>query len=156
MIEVQGLFETRLSVRDLGRSIRFYHHILGLQPALRLPRRDAAFFWLGEVGQTMLALWPMPTASAFIRRHLTLRVTRAQIEAAIPSLRAAGLTPCIGTTPIEEPAVLPWMPAASVSVTDPDGHSLEYLCMLDDAPQPQRDPLPLSAWQALQTARGQR
>ena len=39
------------------------------------------------------------------------------------------------TTETDEPSVIGWMPAAAVYFRDPDGHLLEYLAMLDEAPQ---------------------
>ena len=39
--------------------------------------------------------------------------------------------------------------AASVYFDDPDGHSLEYIALLDDAPRPDLGTLPLSAWRRL-------
>ena len=41
---IHGLFESHLTVRDLRRSVDFYREIVGLQPALEMPGRGAAFF----------------------------------------------------------------------------------------------------------------
>jgi hypothetical protein len=48
--------------------------------------------------------------------------------------------------PIDEPVVLSWMPAASVYFDDPDGHSLEYICMLDEPPRPDLGFVSWSEW----------
>lgn len=45
-IPVQGLFETHLTVSNLERSINFYQDIVGLQLALEISDRNAAFFGL--------------------------------------------------------------------------------------------------------------
>ena len=45
-----------------------------------------------------------------------------------------------------DPSVLAWMPAAAVYFRDPDGHLLEYLAMLDDAPRPSAGIVPDSRW----------
>jgi GNAT superfamily N-acetyltransferase len=42
--------------------------------------------------------------------------------------------------------VVGWMPAAAVYFRDPDGHLIEYLAMLDAAPQPDRGIVPWSEW----------
>src|SRR4051794_16994105 len=44
-----------------------------------------------------------------------------------------------------EPSVIGWMPSAQPYVRDPDGHSLEFITLLDDAPDPAFTG-PLSAW----------
>ena len=38
-------------------------------------------------------------------------------------------------------------PAASVYFQDPDGHQLEFLCMLPDPPQPELGVVAWSRWQ---------
>ena len=48
--------------------------------------------------------------------------------------------------PIEEPEVLCWMPAASVYFDDPDGHSLEFISMLDESPRPELGRVSWSEW----------
>lgn len=150
---IQGLFEAHMTVRDLDRSIVFYRDRVGLELAHRVPARDAAFFWMGGRGSSMLGLWETGTAPMRMRLHIAFRVTLADVEAAPDRLRDGGITPLDsgGGIEIAEPIVFPWMPAASVYFDDPDGHSLEYIAMLDDAPQPDRPVMALSAWRALQT-----
>jgi lactoylglutathione lyase len=43
-VPVRGLFETHLTVSDLGRAVAFYRDVVGLAVALELPERGAAFF----------------------------------------------------------------------------------------------------------------
>jgi len=40
------------------------------------------------------------------------------------------------------------MPASSVFFEDPDGHSLEYISVLDQTPRPDWGWLPISEWRA--------
>lgn len=148
-VPVRGLYEAHLTVRDLNRSIAFYRDVLGLTFAHRIADRHVAFFWLGEARATMLGLWEIHTTPVFIRGHIAFRVALAEVERSIEALRAAGLTPSSGDAPIDEPVVLAWMPAASVYFDDPDGHSLEYIALLDDPPRPDLGTLPLSAWRRL-------
>jgi predicted enzyme related to lactoylglutathione lyase len=49
-VPVGGLFETHLTVSDLGRSVAFYREVVGLPLALEVPERGAAFFWIGGPG----------------------------------------------------------------------------------------------------------
>jgi lactoylglutathione lyase len=48
-----------------------------------------------------------------------------------------------------EPSVIGWMPSAQLYFRDPDGHSLEFITLLDDPPDANFIG-PLSAWQRLQ------
>src|ERR1039458_3577148 len=62
-------------------------------------------------------------------------------------LRAAHVTPRnFAGSATDEPVVLAWMPAASVYFQDPDGHQLEFLCMLPDPPQPELGVVTWSRW----------
>jgi lactoylglutathione lyase len=45
-----------------------------------------------------------------------------------------------------EPSVMGWMPSAQLYFQDPDGHCLEFIALLDDAPDPGFIG-PLSVWQ---------
>lgn len=149
LVPIQGLYEAHLTVRDLDRSIVFYRDVLGLSFAHRVPERHAAFFWMGEARATMLGLWEVHTSPVFIRSHIAFRVALADVERSVAALRTAGLTPRNGEAEIAEPVVLAWMPAASVYFDDPDGHSLEYIALLDDPPRPELGTVPLSQWRAL-------
>jgi lactoylglutathione lyase len=149
VVPISGLFEAHLTVSDLGRSVAFYRNVLGLELAHETPSRNVACFWIGAPGAAMLGLWSIHSSSMSMRLHIAFRVTLAQVEASIDKLRQAGLTPLggFGRCEIREPVVLTWMPAASVYFDDPDGHSLEYICMLPDQP-PDPGVIPLSVWRA--------
>ncbi len=151
VVPIGDLFETHLTVSDLDRSVAFYRDVLGLELAHVIPARHVAFFWVGRAGSSMLGLWSMNASPLFMHLHIAFRVTLAAVEASVERLRAAGLTPMsgIGRREIAEPVVLTWMPAASVYFDDPDGHSLEYICMLPDRPRPDLGVVSLSEWRAL-------
>ncbi|MCW3474536.1 VOC family protein [Limobrevibacterium gyesilva] len=152
---IRGLFETHLTVADLDRSIAFYRDVLGLELAHVIPARHAAFLWIGGPGQAMLGLWCIHSSPMRQRLHTAFRVDLKDMVAAVERLRAAGIEPReIGGARIEEPVVLAWMPAASVYFDDPDGHSLEFICMLPDDPRPDLGTVPLSMWRAAQAAVG--
>lgn len=150
IVPIAGLFEAHLTVSDLDRSVAFYRDVLGLGLAHTVPEHHAAFLWVGEPGAAMLGLWSVHSSPLFMRLHVAFRVALPRIEATVPALRAAGITPrSSGRGPeIEEPVVIAWMPAASVYFDDPDGHSLEYLCMLPDTPRPGLGRVALSEWRA--------
>jgi lactoylglutathione lyase len=151
IVPISGLFETHLTVSDLDRSVAFYRDVLGLELAHLIQSRHVAFFWIGAPGAAMLGLWSIHSSPVYMRLHIAFQVTLPQVEASIEALRTAGLTPLsgFGRHEISEPVVLTWMPAASVYFDDPDGHSLEYICMLPDQPRPDLPRVTLSEWRGL-------
>jgi lactoylglutathione lyase len=148
IVPIRGLFEAHLTVSDLDRSIGFYRDVLGLPLAQRIPARQVAFFWVPSSDQAMLGLWSIGTSPLRMRLHIAFRVELAQVFESVAALRRAGLTPLDsgGGSPIDEPQVLCWMPAASVYFDDPDGHSLEFICMLDETPRPELGRVSWSEW----------
>ncbi|MGA3003676.1 MAG: VOC family protein [Acetobacteraceae bacterium] len=157
IVPIQGLWETHLTVADLDRSIAFYRDVIGLTLAHTVPERHAAFFWIGQPRQAMLGLWSIHTSPMAMRLHYAFQVTLDDVQASIAALRRAGLEPVAGGggRPIDEPEVIPWIPAASVYFKDPDGHSLEFIAMLPELPQPQMKRVMLSEWHKLHaTANG--
>lgn len=75
--------------------------------------------------------------------RLAFSLPRDEVLAAPGRLHAAGVEPlsfCDQLT--DEPTVLGWMPAAAVYFRDPDGHSLEVLSMLNEAPRPDLGNIP--------------
>jgi lactoylglutathione lyase len=86
--------------------------------------------------------------------HISFRVAEAQADTMVAWLRARGIEPFhpphapIQRT-VDEPIVHGWMPAAAVFFKDPDGHLLELIADLSDAPRPDFLYRPLSEWRAL-------
>jgi len=60
MVPISGLYETHLTVSDLDRSVTFYRDVVGLELAHTVPKRHAAFFWIGGRDRSMLGLWCDP------------------------------------------------------------------------------------------------
>jgi lactoylglutathione lyase len=142
-----SLFEAHLTVGDVGRSIAFYRDTLGLPLAYELPERDAAFFWVGEPGDSMLGLWGAGSAPIRLLSHIAFKTSLDEVLGACDRLRASGIEPLsFFAEPADEPSVIGWMPAAAVYLRDPDGHLLEYLAMLDDQPRPEVGIVPWSEW----------
>jgi len=147
MIPVQGLFEAHLTVRDLERAVRFYRDQLGLVLAALFPERQAAFFWLGPPGHTMLGLWGTGPGPQTMSLHTAFRVSLKDILGAPAALEAAGIQALdFDGAPTREPVVLAWMPAAAVYFRDPDGHMIEYIAMLPEEPRPGRGVVRWSEW----------
>jgi lactoylglutathione lyase len=145
VMRVRGLFETHLTVADLGRSTAFYRDVVGLPVALELPERGAAFHWIGQAGQAMLGLWSIGSAPMGMRLHIAFDMALEDVLAAPDRLRAQGIEPLsFFGEPADEPSVIGWMPAAAVYFRDPDGHMLEYLAMLEGAPRPELGIVPWS------------
>jgi lactoylglutathione lyase len=147
IVPIRGLFEAHLTVSDLDRSIAFYRDVLGLPLAHRIATRQVAFFWVPSSDKAMLGLWSIGTSPLRLRLHIAFDVALPQVFESVAALRRAGITPRSGDgAPIEEPVVLSWMPAASVYFDDPDGHSLEFIRMLDEAPRPELGFVSWSEW----------
>ena len=151
-IPLCGLFETHLTVSDLQRSIAFYRDILGLQLALEVSQRNAAFFWIVDHSsprRSMLGLWSVGTAPLGLNLHVAFEVAAINDLLDAPKrLKDQGIVPLsfFGKESME-PSVIGWMPAAAIYFRDPDGHLIEYLTMLDDKERrPDRGIVSWSEW----------
>ncbi len=149
---VGWLFESHLTVANLDRSIAFYRDRVGLQLAHLVRAREAAFFWVGSRGTTMLGLWGAGFGPLEVMGHIAFAAALNDVFAAPLALRAAGITALdFDGQPTNEPVVLAWMPAASVYFRDPDGHLLEYIAMLPHEPRPEDG---VVTWHEWTVARG--
>lgn len=147
--QISGIYETHLSVADLPRSVRFYRDQLGLELAHEVPARGIAFFWVGGRDQGMLGLWQGSHGPLRMIGHFAFRMAREAVLDAPANLLANGIQPLgFHGEPVSEPVVLGWMPALSIYFQDPDGHSIEFIHVLPDAPDKGFGIGPWSAWQA--------
>ena len=145
--EVRGLFEAHLPVADVAASRAFYREVVGLEPAYEMPERGAAFFWCGAAGGSMLGLWEAGSAPMGMQLHVAFTVRIEELLEAPAALTAHGVTPLsFFGEETGEPSVIGWMPAAAVYFKDPDGHSLEYLAMLDEPAWPDAGITTWSRW----------
>ena len=78
-VPVRRLFETHLTVSDLQRSIGFYQDVVGLKLAFEASERNAAFFWIGDSGRSMLGLWSLGTVPLNLHLHLAFRFVKQNI-----------------------------------------------------------------------------
>lgn len=145
--QISGVYETHLSVADLPRSTAFYQGVIGLELAHETPARGIAFFWVGGRDQGMLGLWQGGHGPRRMTGHFAFRMTREAVLGAPTALLAAGVQPLgFHGEPATEPVVLGWVPALSVYFKDPDGHSLEFIHVLDAQPDASFGTGPWSAW----------
>jgi lactoylglutathione lyase len=148
-IPIRRLFESHLTVSDLKRSVSFYRDLVGLPLALELPERDAAFFWVGEAGESLLGLWSLGSAPLGLTLHVAFEVAMNDLLDAPKRLEAQGITPLsFFSVQTHEPSVIGWMPAASLFFRDPDRHLLEYLTMLEEDSRPELGIVSWSEWLA--------
>ena len=147
LIPIADLFEAHLTVSELRRAVAFYRDLLALPLARIFPERKVAFFWIGDPGKAMLALWEVGTMPMSISLHVAFQVALSDLHEAPARLQKAGIQPRdLAGLPTEEPVVLAWMPAASVYFRDPDNNLLEFITMLPDPPRPDLGVLPWSDW----------
>jgi lactoylglutathione lyase len=142
------LYETHLPVQNTEASLRFYLDVVGLEFAYRDPTRDIVFVWIGAGKRSMLGLWGPDTSygTQHHKCHFAIALTLRELLAAGKRLNDLGVcTRNFGGEKAVEPSVIGWMPSAQRYFVDPDGHSLEYITLLDDTPDPDFIG-PLSAW----------
>lgn len=149
MPHIDGLYETHLTVADLNRSVAFYRDVVGLELARTFPERRIAFFWINNKKSSMLGLWETGSGPLRMRLHMAFRMSVEGVLASAGALEAHGVTPLgFSGEPLSEPVVLGWMPAVSQYFADPDGHSIEFIAVLDNAQDDGFGVGPYSAWLA--------
>lgn len=117
MIQIQGVYEVAVRVRDLARAEPFYREVLGLEFGLRDDKRKWLFLRVG--GSAGMIVLQEDGADGPLQ-HFAFTVGEAEIKRAAELLRANGVI-CTG------PIVHDWIPVKSLYFTDPDGHDVE-LC----------------------------
>jgi lactoylglutathione lyase len=133
------LYETHLPVTGTERSREFYVDTVGLRFAYRDPKRDIVFLWIGENRVSMLGLWGPGTTygSALHPAHLAIAISLPELLASGKRLNELGVaTHGFGKLDTIEPSVIAWMPSAQLYFRDPDGHSIEFIALLDEEPDP--------------------
>jgi lactoylglutathione lyase len=146
---ITGVYETHLPVRNLTRALDFYVGKLGLELARKTPSRNAAFLWVGDRKTGMLGLWETGSAPLSMTLHMAFRCEAEALEQLCGRLQDLDVPPLgFAGNPITEPDVIGWMPAMTVYCKDPDGHSIEFLSVMNDAPDPDFGAAPLRAWRA--------
>lgn len=144
---ILGLYETHLTVADLQRSVAFYRDVLKLEVATIIENRNVAFLWIDDKRMGMLGLWETGSAPLRMRLHIAFRISLDDVLRSAAALKAHGVQPKGFTgEPIDEPVVQGWVPAVSQYFSDPDGHSIEFIHVLEDAADPDFGVKPYSQW----------
>ena len=142
------LYETHLPVQSTERSQAFYVQVVSLRFAYRDPTRDIVFLWIGSKRRSMLGLWGPGTAGGdnFGKCHFAIALPLPELLASGKRLAASGIV-CQNFMGEETtlPSVIGWMPSAQLYFRDPDGHSVEFISLLDDPPDSTFIG-PLSSW----------
>jgi catechol 2,3-dioxygenase-like lactoylglutathione lyase family enzyme len=116
-MEIHGVYEIAVPVRELARAEAFYRDVLGLEVGLRDERRRWLFLRACEsAGMVVL----QETPGGFAPMHFAFTVRGEAIARLARELAERGVA-------IDGPHHHAWMPATSVYFADPDGHALE-LC----------------------------
>lgn len=152
-----GLYESHLPVTDLARSVDFYVEKLGFEPGFGGRKGSSALLLYRErETRWMLGLFRVDAVEHrhAAEYHVAFRVAEEDADGMIPYLLERGIEPVHPPGaplqgPMAEPIVHGWMPAAAVFFHDPDGHLLELIAELSDAPRPELLYRPLSEWRSL-------
>jgi catechol 2,3-dioxygenase-like lactoylglutathione lyase family enzyme len=141
--------------------VEFYTSKLGFKLGWGTPDGSSALLIYDDEGtRWMLGLFRVDTIvhRSPAEYHISFRVAETQADTMVAWLRGRGIEPfhpphsrMQGTA--DEPIVHGWMPAAAVFFQDPDGHILEFIADLSDAPRPDFLYRPLSEWRALTTTK---
>ncbi len=121
--------------------------MVGLELAKVFDERRIAFFWIGDRKTGMLGLWETGSGPLAMRLHLAFAMSLDRVLASAAALKAQGVQPLdFKGQPASEPEVIGWMPAVSQYFADPDGHSLEFIAMLDESADAAFGVRPYSDW----------
>ncbi len=123
MIEIAGVYEVAIKVRDLAKAEAFYRNVLGLEVGLREEKRRWVFLRAGGPAGVVVL---QEDAGEWPKQHFAFTVESAAIDRAVEELGAMGV-PALG------PVTHEWLPARSVYFTAPDGHDLEFCAPLGKA-----------------------
>lgn len=150
---IKGLYETHLFVESLERSIDFYKNTLGLTLCHQNEERRVAFFWIGEPKSAMLGIWEKPL-SEIEKRHFAFRCDVEDVlNNSINYLKNRGLKPYnFLNNGKEVPMVFSWVPAVAIYFTDPDGHYLEFIAILEGEGRPELGIVSYEEWINRKTA----
>ena len=127
MIQIDGLAEVVLNVRDAGRAVAFYGGLLGLERLTPEGQPGPIFFRAGQATEqvpSLLVLVPLAAGAGEIGspralHHLALTIPAPVFDIARAALIDAGIEVRDGTHPV--------LAVRTMYVTDPDGNEVEFI-----------------------------
>ena len=127
MIQIDGLAEVVLNVRDASRAVAFYGDLLGLERMTPAEQQGPIFFRAGQATDrvpSLLVLVSLASESAAFGEpralhHLALTVPEANFNEARATLTGAGIEVRDGKHPV--------LAVRTMYVTDPDGNEVELI-----------------------------
>lgn len=127
MIQIDGLAEIVINVREPARALGFYHELLGLPRLSPEGQPGPIFLRAGDATgsvPSLVVLVPLPSDSPEFApprslHHLALTIPADQFDAARQTLTAAGLEVRDGKHPVLE--------VRTMYITDPDGNEVELI-----------------------------
>jgi len=147
---IKGIFETHINVSNYQQSASFYEKLLNIIPLYEDEHRKSKFYWVGTPGESMLGIRESYPSSLIQRQHFAFRVDLEDIASAREYLSGLGIeTTNFRGGSSENLLVFPFMPAVSIYFKDPDGHSIEFIAMLNDQPKPQANIMTWLEWENL-------
>ena len=148
---IKGLYETHLHVESLNRSIEFYGKVLGLEQCYFEEERRAAFFWIGKPKQFMLGLWEKPKEQISVSHFAFESDPDWIFHESVSYLKERNLPfRNFLNDGTERPMVFAWMPAISIYFDDPDGHSLEFIGILEGKSRPENGIISYERWKEIE------
>jgi len=148
---IKGLYETHLFVENIEHSIEFYGQVLELKQCHYEEERRAAFFWVGKDKQFMLGLWEKPKEEIDIRHFAFECEPEWILNESVNFLKSRNLK-CRNflNDGTDKPMVFAWMPAIAIYFDDPDGHSLEFIGILNGKGKPENGIISYERWLELE------
>jgi catechol-2,3-dioxygenase len=127
MIEIDGLAEVVLNVRDVSRALAFYQGLLGLERISAAGQPGPVFLRAGQATAavpSLVVLVPLPNGSPDFQaprvlHHLALTVPESSFDDARMTLEEAGYEVRGGQHPV--------LAVRTAYVTDPDGNEVELI-----------------------------
>jgi catechol 2,3-dioxygenase-like lactoylglutathione lyase family enzyme len=127
MIQIDGLAEVVLNVRDASRAVAFYGDLLGLERMTPADQPGPIFFRAGQATDrvpSLLVLVPLaPETQNFTGprtlHHLALTIPAAAFDEARATLAGAGIQVRDGKHPV--------LAVRTMYITDPDGNEVELI-----------------------------
>jgi catechol-2,3-dioxygenase len=127
MIQIDGLAEVVLNVRDAPRAVAFYGSLLGLERMTPEGQPGPIFFRTGQATDrvpSLLVLMPLSAGTDDFREprtlhHLALTIPAAAFDEARRTLVDAEVEVRDGKHPV--------LAVRTMYVTDPDGNEVEFI-----------------------------